>query len=186
LNALYKLAAVSSRKAYDEFISIGTTQFNQSFGTYQGETIQILSFAGTNQKGDWIANLNPLSKHGIKSAAVSAAQKVATQIKLSHDVEKLLVCGHSKGGLEAIAFKKLFGADMCVAFAPARGLRYWTNRYMPNTTIFIDPDDVVSKLGFIGFGHPICKRILAPDDHVGINIGDHFMDRWVDFVNHMK
>ncbi len=54
---------------------------------------------------------------------------------------------------------------------------------MQDTTLFIDPDDPVSKAGFISFGHPDCKIIKAKNDHAGLYVDDHFMDNWSGFVN---
>lgn len=56
---------------------------------------------------------------------------------------------------------------------------------MENTTVFIDPDDPVSKVGFISFGLPKCKTIESKNDHFGLNISDHFMDSWNRFVEDM-
>jgi len=85
-------------------------------------------------------------------------------VKIQNDIQHtikypLLVTGYSKAGATTIAYKKLFNADWCVTFAPVKSLRYWSDRKMQNTTLFIYPDDPVSKAGFISFGHPDCKII---------------------------
>lgn len=112
---------------------------------------------------------------------ICAAWKAAYEINehlnyVREEGYRLLVCGHSKAGATAIAYKKLFGADFCVAFAPARSLRYWSDRKIENTTLFIDPDDPVSKAGFVSFGHPKCEVIEAKGDHLGLCVGGHFME----------
>jgi len=178
---LYKIAAKACQDVYNDNVDMGTVEYKLRFAKYKGKPIQILSIAGTNEVGDWWANINLWSTKGIKSGAYKAACKIHEQVKLKLKFP-LLVTGHSKAGATAIAYKKLFKADWCIAFAPARCLRHWTDRKMRNTTLFIDPDDVVSKAGFISFGHPDCKIIKAEDDHFLISIKDHFMDNWVKFV----
>lgn len=181
---LYKLAAKACKDVYINNIDLGGTEFNMYIETYRNKPIMVLAVAGTNETRDWFGNFNLLSKHGIKKSAVNAVTDINKFIK-SPIKSPLLVCGHSAGGAAAIAWKKLFGADWCIAFAPARCLRYWIDRNMENTTIFIDPDDPVFKAGFISFGHPICKWVEAKDNHLGFNVKDHFMDNWVEFVGKM-
>lgn len=180
---LYHYAANQCERVYRENIDLGTVEFDffRYFENKSQKITQVLVIAGTNEAADWLSNFNLLSWNGIKIAAYRAANKIKKHIKIDPDL-KLYVFGHSKGGLTAIAFNKLFKADKCVAFAPARGLRYWINREMPNTTIFIDPDDPVSKAGFINFGHPKCNRVTAKDDHLLPSIDDHFIEKWVTYT----
>lgn len=182
---LYRLACEASSQVYIDHIDLGTTEFKLTTVMYHDEYIQILAIAGTNEFLDWRENFSLWSKKGIKKAGVDAAVEVMMfpEFYTNRDSNlKLLVCGHSKAGPTVIAFKRLFNADWCVAFAPARSLRRWVDRRMKNTTIFIDPDDPVSKASFINFGHPICTTIFAEDDHRGLYIGDHYMYNWVEFV----
>ena len=70
-------------------------------------------------------------------------------------------------------------------FAPAPSMRRSLDRKMDNTTIFIDPDDIVHEAGIINFGHPECEVIKGANDHAGKYIPDHFMDHWIEFVDGM-
>lgn len=181
---LYRIAADACQRVYENNIDLGTTEFNVSYAVVGDDFVQVLSIAGTNEKKDWLKNINFWSKQGIKKPAYDAAQEIKKYFK--RDLEyKLLVTGHSKAGPTAIAFKRLFGADYCIAFAPARSLRYWCDRKMENTTLFIDPDDPVSKVGFISFGHPQCKIIKAENNHFLPSIGDHSMDNWIKFTENI-
>ncbi|MBT4288915.1 MAG: hypothetical protein HOD92_16435 [Deltaproteobacteria bacterium] len=179
---LYKIAAKACADVYLDNFDLGSTEYKLSIVKYKKIYIQVLAIAGTNEARDWLKNINPWSTNGIKAVAAMAAKEIKSGFMRELGC-KLLVCGHSKAGATAIAYKKLFKADWCIAFAPARSLRYWMNRKMENTTLFIDPDDPVSKAGFIGFGHPKCKVIKAKNDHVGLNVKDHFMCNWIKFVN---
>jgi len=178
---LYRVAADACQVVYDKHQDLGTTEFNNSFAMVGDEFVQILAIAGTNEPADWWKNLNLWSKQGIKKPAWDAAHEIHKHFPRDPDY-KLLVTGHSKAGPTAVAYKRLFGADYCVTFAPARGLRYWANRKMEDTALFIDPDDPVSKVGFISFGHPICEVFRAENDHLLPSVGDHGMENWVRFT----
>ena len=176
MKKLYKLAADAATRVYQRCVDIGTTEYDLSVHSLNGRLVQVLAFAGTNETKDWFSNLNLLSKRGIKASAFNAALEVhkAIQSKLKANIE-LIVTGHSKGAAEAIAYAKLFKVDYCVAFCPARCLRPWSDLEMPDTTIFIDPDDVVPKLAFVTFKHPRCERVILHNDVFGLSIKDHFM-----------
>jgi len=178
---LYKLASEGCIKAYKNNIDLGTTEFNIDIVEYENEVIQRLSIPGTNEFLDWVENFKLWSKKGIKISAYNAAQQINKIFKPNPKM-KLMVNGHSKGATTAIAYKKLFGADYCIAFCPDRSLRYKSNRYMQNTTIFIDKDDIIPKLGFLSFGHPLCDRIYLPNDFIGFKISDHFMKHIDNFI----
>ncbi len=177
---LYKIAARACQDVYHDNTDLGTTEYKLEI---MGD-IQVLAIAGTNELADWGKNFNLLSWKGIKYPAYKSAKEIHDQVK-NKITKPLLVTGHSKAGPTAIAYKKLFTSSWCVAFAPARSLRYWTDRKMANTTLFIDPDDPVSQVGFISFGHPECEIIKAKDDHLGFYVDDHFMNNWVGFVEGM-
>ena len=181
---LYQIAVENCESVYKKNTDLGTTEFNTSYASFGNSYIQILSIAGTNEPMDWVKNLNIWSKRGIKKSAYNSAHEINQHFEREIKY-KLLVTGHSKAGATAIAYKKLFGAEYCIAFAPARSLRYWSNRKMNNTTIFIDPDDPVSKVGFISFGHPACK-IITGDDHVGLDLSDHSIGHWIEFVEQLE
>lgn len=185
---LYKVAAKACSDVYEINTDLGTTEFHHTIKTIHGRRWQVLSIAGTNETLDWLKNFNLLSWQGIKLPAYKAAHKINDKIK--HKLKRfehlpLLVTGHSKAGATAIAFKRLFGANYCVAFAPARSLRPWAELKMSSTTIFIDPDDLVSRLAFISFEHPICRVFKARENHFFFSFEDHCMDNWVEFVNKM-
>jgi hypothetical protein len=180
---IYKIAAKACSDVYDQNTDIGTTEYSVSYDS--DSNIQILAIAGTNEPEDMLININMFSRKGIKYGAYKAAWDIMSVFRWRGDCKRM-VTGHSKAGPTAIAFKRLFGADYCVAFSPARSLRYWSKRKMENTTIFIDPDDIVPKLGFFSFGHPKCKTIKAKNDHIGISIDDHGMDHWINFTKRMK
>jgi len=185
---IYKVAVDACNDVYIHNTDLGTTEFHHFITTINGRRFQVLAIAGTNEALDWLKNFNLLSWQNIKLPAYRAAHQINDKIK--HQLKRfdhlpLLVCGHSKAGATAIAFKRLFGADYCVAFAPARSLRHWAKLKMSNTTIFIDPDDLVSKLAFISFTHPKCRVFKAREDHLLFSISDHVMKHWVEFVNNM-
>ena len=126
------------------------------------------------------------SKKGIKKSAFQAATDIHEVIKRNFRYgpkPPLLVTGHSKGGLEAIAYKYLFGADWCVAFNPARGMRYWIDRRLWNTAIFTDPDDFVNYAGMVSFGHPICKHYKGEYDTPFFRIKEHDINKWESFID---
>jgi hypothetical protein len=178
---LYRIAARACQAVYQECTDLGTTEYHASVHDYRGKKIQVLAIAGTNEASDWWKNINLWSTMGIKAVAVKAAQEIRDNLVLDSDLP-LLVTGHSKAGPTAIAWKRLFGARWCIAFCPARSLRYWAARQMPGTTIFIDPDDPVPRAGWLSFGHPICPRVVLPDDKLGLRISDHFMDHIINFT----
>lgn len=178
---LYKIASECCIQAYKENIDLGTTEFNVNMVEYKNEMLQVLSIPGTNEFLDWVENFKLWSRKGIKISAYNAANKINKTFKPDPKM-KLMVTGHSKGGATAIAYKKLFGADYCVSFCPARSLRYCSNRFMNNTVIFIDKDDIVPKLGFLNFGHPLCDRVYLPNDFIGFKISDHFMNHIDNFI----
>ena len=182
--ALYKIAARACKEVYDDNIDLGTTEYQSWVRIWKGNPIQVLAIAGTNELADWWKNFNVLSWKGIKYPALKAAEEVNADFGRIQELP-LLVCGHSKAGATAIAYKRIFGADFCIAFAPARSLRYWTDRNMDDTAVFIDPDDPVSKVACISFGHPICTTKEAKRDHILPWVSDHFMARWIDFTESM-
>lgn len=184
---LYQVAAKACYDVYEKNTDLGTTEFHYFLDIVNGKSVQVLAIAGSNELKDWFVNVNLFSWKGIKIGAYRSAKKIHKELKniLSVVDLPLIVCGHSKAGPTAIAFKRLFGAEYCIAFAPARSLRYWANRKMDNTVIFTDPDDLVSKVACISFGHPICKTIEAKSDHLLFSIDDHVMKHWIEFVNNM-
>lgn len=191
---IFKQCAIKCKEVYEKNIDLGTTEFDLSF-LYIDDLIafQVLSIAGTNELKDWGKNLNLFSKDGIKRPSFDAATEIMAS-KEFHSKRAisvpLIVTGHSKAGATAIAFHRIYrkrwvGSSYCVAFAPARCLRYWINRKMENTFIFTDPDDPVSFLGRISFGHPICKHFKSDNNHFGFKVSDHHIDNWILFCKNM-
>lgn len=178
---LYKIAGQLCEEAYKNRVDLGTTEYLARVVAYKGMAVQMLAIPGTDELADWFKNFNMFSINGIKIAAVKAADEIHTNFKPMKGIP-LYVAGHSKGGATAIAYKKKYGADYCISFCPARSLRYWTDRKMENTTIFIDKNDPVPKTGFLSFCHPICKRVYLPNNFVGLKLSDHFMDHINDFL----
>ena len=73
-----------------------------------------------------------------------------------------------------------------MAFAPARCLRYWSNRKMKNTFVFTDPDDPVSFVGRLSFGLPKCVHYKADNNHFGFKVSDHDISNWIRFCQNMQ
>lgn len=181
-NELYKIAGQLCEEAYKNRTDLGTTEYLARVVAYKGMAVQMLAIPGTDELSDWFKNLNMLSINGIKIAAAKAADEIYANFKPMKGIP-VYVTGHSKGGATAIAYKKKYGADYCIAFCPARSLRYWIDRRMNNTTIFIDRDDPVPKAGLFSFGHPICTRIMLPKDHIISSVSDHMMTHINKFLN---
>ncbi len=185
-----KKAALGAKAVYTNNIDLGTTEFSLTVE----DGINCIDIAGTNEKSDWRKNLNMMSKEGVKKTSFQAAIEIAKYLRggtidLSMPI---IVRGHSKGGAAAIAYHKTIKkhfpylkSHACVAFAPARCLRYWVNRRMDNMVLFTDPDDYVSELlGRINFGLPKCEHHYeAPDNHWGFSVNDHPIDHWVHYTD---
>lgn len=185
---LYKIAVESLRRVYKINFDLGAVEFDIHDKLYGQRWIQVLAIAGTNEARDWLWNFNLFSWAGIKIAGYLAAKKIRQSEeyrRIRNPNVPLLIACHSKSGPTGVAFKRLYGCDWLVMFAPAPSLRRWVNRVMVNTVIFIDPDDIVHQAGIINFGHPICPRVTAPNDHFGKYLGDHKISHWVKFVNKM-
>jgi hypothetical protein len=195
IKEMYAEAALCCKKVYEKNIDLGTTEFNLTRHVVKDREYQILAIAGTNEPKDWLENFDLISVDGIKRAAYNAAYEILynkhfTRERCRNSRLPLIVTGHSKAGATAIAFMKLFykftlKPSHCITFAPARCLRYWTDRKMANTTIFTDPDDPVSFVGRISFGHPICEHVKAANDYPGFRLGDHNIDNWVRYTKNM-
>jgi len=182
-NHLFNYAAQACKKVYDDHVDLGTTEYHVSYTTHGHEFVQVLTIAGSNEKADWLINFNLLSWKGIKIGAYKAAKQLHDHFQHIRNPDyKLMVTGHSKAGATAIAYAKLFPVDYCIAFAPARSLRYWTDRKMKNTYLFIDPDDPVHQVGFINFGHPICEQCILPNNHNFLHVMDHHIDNFIAYL----
>lgn len=182
---LYRLAGGMCAEAYTNRVDLGTTEYLSRIVDNKGQAVQMLAIPGTDEPLDWIKNFDMRSRHGIKKAAFDAANEIKKHFKPVLGIP-LVVTGHSKGGATALAYTRMFHADYCVAFCPARCFRYTIKRYLKNATIFMDPDDIVPKIGFLNFGHPYCEWIYLPDDFQGIKISDHFMDHINEFLTNYE
>ena len=190
MKELYKIAAQCIQEVYDgNCYNIDSSEYNIFMRTYKKEPILVLAIGGTDERKDWWINFDLRAAEGIKIGAYNEAINIRKHLlekKMLNKNFRLLVTGHSKGGPSAIAWKRLFGADWCVAFAPARSLRYHIDRNMDNTTLFIDPDDPVTKVGWLFFGHPKCHRIESKDNHILPSISDHMMYHWHQFIDQLE
>lgn len=181
---IFKLAGKLCEEAYtsNDRVDLGTTEYLARVIEYHGFAAQALTIPGTDEPLDWIKNFDLRSIRGIKRSAYEEAEEIHGVFKPMKGV-KLFVFGHSKGGAAALAYSKIYGADYCVAFCPARCFRYTIDRHIKNATIFMDHNDIVPKLGRFTFGHPICNWLYLPDDFPGIKISDHFMDHVNEFLD---
>ena len=193
---LFRISAQACAKVYEKNRSYGTTQFDHYIITVKGKKYQAIIIAGTNELADNVRNLNVFfSWKGIKIGSYNEAIEIKNKVDLIRmkyaflDGLPTIVMGHSRGGASAISYFRQFcddTKDYCVVFAPARCLRYWCNRKMKHTFMFIDPDDPVSEiLGIINFGLPICETIKAPNNHFTYDPGDHPISKWVKFTKNM-
>ncbi|MCD4675326.1 MAG: hypothetical protein K8S18_04935 [Desulfobacula sp.] len=180
---LYKIAAKAVKAVYDgdhiEYYNVGSTEWIDTIVEYQGVRLQVLAIGGSDEWIDWLWNAALASWDGVKLCSYLSAWRIQKRFKSIPNVP-LLVTGHSKSGPTAMYWKQKYGADYCVAFCPARGFRKPIS--LDNTTIFIDPDDVVPKLGVLSFEHPICDLVTLPDDP-GWSISDHFIDHVIEYLN---
>lgn len=185
---LHMIAALAGNAVYDINIDIGSTEYAVTKAKYQDEKIQVLAFAGTNESLDWFWNLMPLWWDGVKLGTYLSVKRVAKRF-IPDSEKKLMVEGHSKGGPPAMYWKQKYGADWCVAFCPAPGFRKKIK--LENTTIFIDPDDLVPKAGRILFCHPNVDEVVTlPQDkkwwQILKRINDHLMDHIIKFLKERK
>lgn len=143
---------------------------------------QAIIFPGTGCFVDWIKNVDFRAVAGMKRSALSDA--IDARISIRHRLNPdriLIVAGHSKGAATALCYHRIYNADYCIAFCPARCFRGCIS--LDNSVMFIDPDDVVPKLGALRFNLPKCELVKLPMDHLGLHIEDHFMEHILDFIN---
>ena len=180
----YKMAVIACSEVYDKNIKLSLgTEYSHFLTKIGGKAFQVIAVAGTDDLIDMVKNINLLSRKGIKLSAYRAAKRIMKDVDLCPGIP-IIATGHSLGGAVVIALKKMFKIiDYCIAFAPARCLRYWSKRKMENTTIFTDPDDIVSNLlAIVSFGLPICNRIKSRKNHWSWSIKDHKIGHWKEFI----
>jgi hypothetical protein len=145
------------------------------------DNITYLNVCGTNQAMDWVSNVDPASWKGIKLGGYLEAKRLYKEV--GRPPGPLCVTGHSRGAPSAVAFAIMYGADYCRLFSPARSLRRWFNAPLKfDCKIFIDPDDPVPYMLAAGFRHPDAPVVYSANDKLLPSVGDHAMDRWVDFI----
>lgn len=153
-------------------MDLGHVEFNSTLLNYQDELYQIIAVGGTDELRDWFWNLVPFSRDGVKLCSYFAAEKIHNHC-VPIPGAKLIIGGHSKAGPTALYYKQRYGAYYAIAFCPARGFR--KQFYMENTTLVIDPDDLVPKLGRL-FKHPEPEQMISLEDSFGFSIKDHSME----------
>jgi len=187
--------------------NIGSTEWASTIIEHQGERVQILAIGGSNELVDWFWNLFPGSWDGVKIYSYLSAHLIDSGtwgdfewlrkglgairkivVKGRHEAIPqfsrvpgipLLVAAHSKSGPTGVYFKHKFGADLCIAFCPARGFSKPVS--LSDTVMYIDPDDPVPKLGKKRFDHPECQVVTLPNEP-GWKIGDHFIDHLIEYL----
>lgn len=187
LDDLYMIAALACRDVYETGTKVLTTSYAITEAEFNGEKIDVLAFAGTDEFVDWFLNVIPFSCDGVKLGSHLSVERVADRYEKKPD-KKLLVCGHSKAGPTAFKWMQKYGADWCVAFCPAPGFKECI--FLENTTMFIDGDDFVPKLGRLLFRHPVCKVVKLPRNRpwwdIFGRIGEHFMSRVINYLEQEK
>ncbi len=166
-NELYKIALDACKQVYKHNIDLGTTEYMYSRSEYLNKPLQVIAVAGTNEGLDWVKNLDVRDIQGIKRSGVTAANEMLGDLNWKRWIDPnipILITGHSKGTATAVAYMKLYGADYCVLFNPVRCLSRSRDNTMKNTTMFLDKEDVVSKLAWLSFKLPKCKIIKKPRD----------------------
>jgi hypothetical protein len=178
---ILRIAAMSIKCVYDgDCINQGSTEWSNRIVEYQGKPLQVLAIGGSDEWIDWVWNGLLLSWDGVKLCSYLSAQRILKNFKRFHNAP-LLITGHSKSGPAAMYLAKKLKAEYCVSFAPARGFR--RKEKVDNCIILMDKDDPVPKLGALSFNHPICERIFLPDDHKGLNVSDHYINHFINFLN---
>ena len=178
---LYKIAAKAVKDVYDGgCIDIGSTEYADTIVEYQGKPLQVLAIGGSDEMLDWLWNAALASWDGVKLCSYLSARRIKSRFISAQPSMPLLVTGHSKSGPTALYWKYRYGADYCVSFCPARGFR--NPLQLDDTVIFIDPDDLVPKLGALSFEHPICDLITLKDDP-GLSISDHSIDHVIEYLS---
>ena len=188
---LIKLAARACQAAYkpENHIDLGHAEYMLDVIGYDSRPVVRLTIPGSNEGIDWVWNMWLLSHYGVKSCVYRAAGDIYRDVmknlpafleknNLSRNIAyEWLISGHSKGAPTAMRFYDKYGGDYCVAFCPPPAFRKWNKPALSNTTIVVDPDDIVHKLGFISFDQPILGEgsewIRLPNDHPGLNLKDH-------------
>lgn len=205
---LYLIAAEEAAKVYQHAdYQVGprkTVEFSiVERELYDGTKINVLAIRGTDELRDWWKNFDMRSEGWWKKAVYDATECLMKQdvVRRTFNSEMpLLICGHSKSGPTVLRLMWDAGhtrrrSDLetfCVAFDPAKGLLNDRYVYLENTTIFRDPDSIVSYVGWSRFKHPGCTCITLPND-VAFSwlkpwtwVNQHSMGHFFEFVKGME
>lgn len=179
---LYKIAANAVKSVYDgKCFNIGSTEYYISETTYNNKPLQVLAIGGTNEPIDWFHNFNPMFWDGVKLGSYISARRILKRFKKTIP---LLIVTHSKSAPTGFYLNQILKADYCISFCPTPGLR--KALIMPNTVMFIDPDDIVPKIGKLMFKHPLCVRHMLPDEVGLFSIRDHYIEHVIEYLNTLK
>jgi hypothetical protein len=147
---------------------------NRDFGPCTGRIdvddvnrIMYTTFKGTNPTvRDWARNFDPRWKEGVKRHAYLAAESMHRYLGIIKGMQSKfkkygkVIIGHSQGTAEAGQFYRKYcriGRDFCFMFAPTPFFRGKVD-LGPRAILIINGQDVVSKVGWLLFNHPICRR----------------------------
>lgn len=199
MKELYKIAFEGARDVYcktnPQIIDFGILEMWVRMHQFDGKLWNHISFRGTDELKEWgvRGNLCVTSWDGIKRTARKQALIALEYLKLSENLNpynQILIDGHSAGAGYAVALNKIikkrypFLKAKCVGFNIPPVLRPWACEYDEDITLFIDPDDPVSK-AFYGFRHPKCTIFKASNNHIGLDTGDHDINLWEKYINEM-
>lgn len=185
--SLYKIAANAIKSVYQgKCFNIWTTEWFVSETMYDNKPLRVLAIGGTDEALDWLLNFIPFYFDGVKLGSYISANRILKRFKKSNI--PLLIAVHSKSCPTGFYLTRKLKADYCIAFCPTPGLR--KAHIMPNTVIFIDPDDIVPKIGKILFKHPVCVRHMLPKNIKGFNllkrIKEHPMDHVIEYLDGLE
>lgn len=172
---IYLVAAKECGAVYRKNKKVGSTNYAFACRLIGKVWYLVITIAGTNDILDWFWNLCPWTKDGVKYGSYLSAKRVASRIPERLKDYPKIITGHSKAAPTAAHLKVKYcrESDYCVAFEPALG--FLKREKIPNMVIFIDPDDIVPKLGALRFKHPDCEVVYLPRDK-----------KWWDIIGRIK
>jgi len=138
-----------------------------------------------------LKNLDVRTTKGIKKGSYDAAKEVYEDcghiLKAVSSHCRLIITGHSKGAAEALAFKRMYKTKMKIwrtyAYCPPKVLSIGNkHEYMDRTYLFIDPDDMVSDVGWPFLKHPDAYTVYSKDNIWSDRITDHEIGRMIKFL----
>lgn len=150
-----------------------------------GEVAMVLAFTGSNDGFDWLRNFDIRKKHGLKRSSLMSAERMKGLLWDVMDEDMglpLYVTGHSLGASRAIAYADRFEVAGGAFFNPPPTIAKGRLANLKNCVLFRDPDDPVDQAGNTWFDHPVCPTISRRDDHIGHRVSEHFMEKWIPFI----